>query len=173
MKKHRWLTITVTLALAVVMLWAVPTLAQGRGKGHGARVARAGAAARARARPRAPAYNTCPNYPAYQSGQGPWCNNPQAGAGRRGPRGGGRNAQPNPQTTAPHNPITSNPTPSSHPPPPLFSLREGAVFLPPPGPILYPHHTCNFLSSDDNSRSWQDIAPPVSAKAMSQNVSAV
>ena len=47
--------------------------------------------------------NTCPNYPAYQNGQGKG-NNPQANTGRRGPRGGGRNYQPNTQPTVP--PVT-------------------------------------------------------------------
>ena len=84
MKKPRWLTISVALALAAVMLWAAPTLAQGRGKGQGGQGQGAG-------------YNTCPNYPAYQTGQDNWGNNPQAGTGRRGPRGGGRNSQPNTQ----------------------------------------------------------------------------
>ena len=88
MKKPRWLTISVALALAAVMLWAAPTLAQGRGKGQGGQGQGAG-------------YNTCPNYPAYQTGQDNWGNNPQASTGRRGPRGGGRASQPNTQVQPP------------------------------------------------------------------------
>ena len=97
MKKPRWLTISVALAMAAVMLWAAPSLAQGRGKGQGwgcgqGQGAGQGAGA---------GNNTCPNYPAYQSGQGTWCNNPQANTGGRGPRGGGRANQPNTQVQPP------------------------------------------------------------------------
>jgi hypothetical protein len=101
MKKHGWLTITVTLALTLVMLWAVPTLAQGRGKGQWGQGGQGWGCGQGQGQAQGAAYNACPNYPAYQSGQGPWCNNPQAGAGRRGLRGGGPTSQPNPQTTAP------------------------------------------------------------------------
>ena len=94
MKSHRWLTISVALALAVVMLWAAPTLAQGRGKGQGGQGWGCGQGQGA-------GYNTCPVYPAYQTGQDNWGNNPQANTGRRGPRGGGRGYQPNPQPTVP------------------------------------------------------------------------
>jgi hypothetical protein len=80
----------VVLALAVVMVWAAPTLAQGPGKGQGGQGCGQGQGQSA-------GNNTCPAYPAYQSGQGKGCNNPQAGTGRRGPRGGGRNSQPNTQ----------------------------------------------------------------------------
>ena len=90
MKSHRWLTISVALALAVVMLWAAPTLAQGPGKGQGGQGWGCGQGQVA-------GNNTCPAYPAYQSGQGTWCNNPQASTGRRGPRCGGRAYQPNTQ----------------------------------------------------------------------------
>ena len=97
MKKHGWLTITVALALAVVMLWAAPTLAQGRGKGQGGQGWGGG-----QGQGQGQGYNTCPAYPAYQSGQGTWGNNPQANTGRRGPRGGGRAYQPNtPSTVSP------------------------------------------------------------------------
>jgi hypothetical protein len=99
MKKHGWLTITVILALTLVMLWAVPTLAQGRGKGQWGQGGQGWGCGQGQAQ--ATGNNACPNYQAYQTGQGAWCTNPQAGAGTRGPRGGGRNAQPNPQTTAP------------------------------------------------------------------------
>jgi len=92
MKSHRWLTISVALALAVVMLWAAPTLAQGRGKGQGCGQGQG---------PGAGYNNTCPNYPAYQSGQDNSGNNPQANTGRRGPRGGGRANQPNTQVQPP------------------------------------------------------------------------
>jgi hypothetical protein len=90
MKSHRWLTIGVAFALAMVMLWAAPTLAQGPGKGQGWGCAGQGQGQGA-------GNNTCPTYPAYQSGQGNWYNNPQANTGRRGPRGGGRAYQPNTQ----------------------------------------------------------------------------
>jgi hypothetical protein len=93
MKKPRWLKISVALALAVVMLWAAPTLAQGRGRGQGQ--------GWGCGQGQGQGYNTCPNYPAYQTGQGTWGNNPQAGAGRRGPRGGGRAYQANTQPTVP------------------------------------------------------------------------
>jgi hypothetical protein len=85
MKTQRWLTISVALVLAVVLVWAAPTLAQGRNRGQGWGCGQG----------QGQGYNTCPNYPAYQGGQGQGCPNPQAGAGRRGPRGGGRNSQPN------------------------------------------------------------------------------
>ena len=95
MKKPRWLTISVALALAVVMLWAVPTLAQGRGKGQG------WGCGQGQGQGQGAGYNTCPNYPAYQSGQDNSGNNPQANTGRRGPRGGGRANQPNTQVQPP------------------------------------------------------------------------
>ena len=94
MKKPRWLTISVALALAVVMLWAAPTLAQGRGKGQGGQGWGCG---QGQGQGQGAGYNTCPNYPAYQSGQDNSGNNPQANTGRRGPRGGGRANQPNTQ----------------------------------------------------------------------------
>ena len=94
MKKPRWLTISVALALAVVLLWAAPTLAQGRGKGQGGQ-------GQGCVQGQGAGYNTCPNYPAYQSGQDNSGNNPQASTGRRGPRGGGRAYQPNTQPTTP------------------------------------------------------------------------
>ena len=37
----------------------------------------------------------------------------------------------------------------------------------------YPDHICNFSGFGDKTLVWQDIAPPVSTKAMSQNVRAV
>ena len=97
MKNHRWLTISVALALAVVMLWAVPTLAQGRGKGQGGQGGQGWGCGQGQGA----GSNTCPAYPAYQSGQDNPGNNPQANTGRRGPRGGGRFNQPNPQPTVP------------------------------------------------------------------------
>ena len=78
------------------MLWAVPTLAQGRGKGQWGQGWGCG---QGQGQGQGAGYNTCPNYPAYQSGQGTRCNNPQANTGGRGPRGGGRNSQPNTQST--------------------------------------------------------------------------
>ena len=92
MKKPRWLTISVALALAVVMLWAAPTLAQGRGKGQGGQGWGCG-----QGQGQGAGYNSCPAYPAYQTGQDKSGNNPQANTGRRGPRGGGRSNQPNTQ----------------------------------------------------------------------------
>jgi hypothetical protein len=101
MKKQRWLTITVALTLTVVMLWAVPTLAQGRGKGQWGQGGQGWGCGQGQGQGQGAGYNACPN-PAYQSGQGTWCDNPQAGAGRRGPRGGGRTYQPNtPSTVSP------------------------------------------------------------------------
>lgn len=96
MQKYRWLTISVALTLAVVMLWAVPTMAQGYGKGMRGQSGQGWACGQGPGQ--GLASNTCPNYPDYQRGQGPNCNTPQAGAGGRGPRGGGRAAQPNTQT---------------------------------------------------------------------------
>ena len=97
MKSHRWLTISVALALAVVMLWAVPTLAQGRGQGQGGQGGQGWGCGQGQGA----GNGTCPAVPAYQSGQGNCGTNPQATTGRRGPRGGGRMNQPNPQPTAP------------------------------------------------------------------------
>ena len=94
MKNHRWLTISVALALAVTMLWTVPTLAQGRGRGQGGQGWGCGQGQGA-------GNGTCPAVPGYQSGQGNPDNNPQANTGRRGPRGGGRYYQPNPQPAVP------------------------------------------------------------------------
>jgi hypothetical protein len=94
MKSYRWLTISVALALAVVLAWAAPTLAQGRGKGQGGQGWGCG---QGQGAGRGAGYNTCPNYPAYQGGQYKGCINPQAAAGRRGPRGGGRVYQPDTQ----------------------------------------------------------------------------
>jgi hypothetical protein len=93
MNSRRWLTISVALALAVVLVWAAPTLAQGRGKGQG----QGWGCGQGQGAGQGAGYNTCPNYPAYQGGQDKGCPTPQAGAGRRGPRGGGRNSQPNTQ----------------------------------------------------------------------------
>ena len=100
MKNHRWLTISVALALAVVMLWAVPTLAQGRGQGQGGQ-GQGWGCGQGQGQGQGAGSATCPVNPAYQSGQGNACPNPQAGTGRRGPRGGGRMNQPNTQPTAP------------------------------------------------------------------------
>jgi hypothetical protein len=102
MKQHGWLAIMVALALALVMLWAVPSLAQGRGKGQWGQGGQGWGCGQGRGQGQGQGagYNACPN-PAYQSGQGAWCNTPQAGAGRRGLKGGGRNAGPNTQPTAP------------------------------------------------------------------------
>ena len=101
MKSHRWLTISVALTLAVVMFWAAPTLAQGRGKGQGGQGWGCGQGQGQGQGQGAGYNNTCPNYPAYQTGQDNWGDNPQANTGRRGPRGGGRASQPNTQSTVP------------------------------------------------------------------------
>ena len=105
MKRQRWPAITVALTLAVVLLWAAPTLAQGRGKARGQGGQGWG---QGQGPGQGVGNNTCPNYPAYQSGQGKWAH-PQANAGGRGPRGGGR-------ISAQHrffalDPITSHATP--------------------------------------------------------------
>lgn len=102
MKRHGWLTITAALALAVVMLWAAPTLAQGRGKGQMGQGGQGWGCGQGQGQGQGQGagYNACPN-PAYQSGQDTWCNTPQAGAGRRGPRSGMRNAPPNTQPITP------------------------------------------------------------------------
>ena len=106
MQKSRWLTSSVALTLAVIMLWAAPTLAQGRGQGQGG-----WGCGQGQGQGQGQGYGTCPNYPGYQSGQGNRGNNPQANTGRRGPRGGGRAYQPNPQSSSAGNPTTSNVTP--------------------------------------------------------------
>jgi len=95
MKNHTWRTPCLALALTLALLWATPALAQGRGKGQG------WGCWQGQGQGRGAGYNTCPNYPGYQSGQGQWSNNPQAGSGRRGTRGGGRAYQPNSQPTVP------------------------------------------------------------------------
>jgi hypothetical protein len=97
MKKPRRLTISVAFTLAVVMLWAVPTLAQGRGRGQWGQGGQGWGCGQGQGA----GANTCPAYPAYQSGQGNWGNDPQANTGRRGPRGGGRYYQPNTQPMVP------------------------------------------------------------------------
>lgn len=100
MKKPRWLTIWVALVLAVVMLWAVPTLAQGPGgKGQWGQGGQGWGCGQGQGQGQGAGSGTCPNYSGYQNGRGTWCNNPQAGAGGRGLRGGGRNSQPNPPST--------------------------------------------------------------------------
>jgi hypothetical protein len=102
MQKSRWLTSSVALTLAAVMLWAAPTLAQGRGQGQGGQGWGCG---------QGQGYGTCPNYPAYQSGQKNRGNNLQANTGRRGLRGGGRASQSNLQSGSASNLTTSNVTP--------------------------------------------------------------
>jgi hypothetical protein len=95
MQRHRWMTISAALALAVVMLWAVPTLAQGRRQGQWGQGGQGQGCGQGQGQ--GTGNTTCPAYPTYQSGQGARCNNPQANTGGRGPRGGGRNYQPNTQ----------------------------------------------------------------------------
>ena len=130
MKNHRWLTISVALALAVVMLWAVPTLAQGRGKGQGGQGGQGWGCGQGQGA----GSNTCPAYPAYQSGQGNPGNNPQANTGRRGPRGGGRIISPTPSPLRPRpnnfkrNAVTANAAPSFFPP------GRGRLFCQSPAP---------------------------------------
>jgi hypothetical protein len=103
MKKQKWLTICIALALAAVMFWAVPSLAQMRGRGWGQ--GWGCWQGQGQGQVRGPGYAAyCPNYPGYQNYQGNrgyWGNNPQANPGSRGPKGGGRNYQPNTQPSAP------------------------------------------------------------------------
>jgi hypothetical protein len=100
MKKNKWLTIGIVLALTVVMLWAVPGLAQMRGKGQRGQGWGCGQG-QGSGQGYGRGSGTCPNYQGYQNSQGNWGNNPQANAGRRGPKGGGRNYQPNTQPNVP------------------------------------------------------------------------
>jgi hypothetical protein len=97
MKNQRWLKISLALALVVVMLWAAPTLAQGRGQGQGGQGGQGWGCGQGQGA----GSGVCSVNPAYQSGQGNACPNPQANTGRRGPRGKGRANQPNPQPTTP------------------------------------------------------------------------
>lgn len=106
MKKNKWLTIGLVLTLALVMIWVVPALAQGRrgpwgqgGQGWGCQGRGMGYYSQGQGYGRG-YYGTCPNYPGYQS-RGYWGNNPQANVGPRGPRGYGRNYQPNPKANPP------------------------------------------------------------------------
>ena len=96
MKSLRYLSISVALALAVAMLWTAPTLAQMRGKGQGGWGCGQG---QGQGMGYGAGYGTCPNNQGYQNSQGNWSNDRQANMGRRGPRGGGRNSQPNSQST--------------------------------------------------------------------------
>jgi hypothetical protein len=106
MKKQKWLTICIALALAAVMFWAVPSLAQMRGRGGS--WGQGWGCWQGQGRSWGPgnaAY--CPNYQYYRGNRGNWGNQgyrrnyPQANPGNRGPMRGGRNYQPNTQTTPP------------------------------------------------------------------------
>jgi hypothetical protein len=105
MKKSGMLKISVALVLAAAMLWAAPTLAQGRGKGQWGQGGQGWGCGQGQGMGQGAGqgagYGTCPNYPGYQNPQGNSGNNPQGNFGGRGPRGGGRNSQPNPQTNVP------------------------------------------------------------------------
>ena len=106
MKKTKWLTIGIVLALAVVMVWAVPSLAQMRGqRGQGGQGwGCGGGQGQGQGQGSGQGYATCPANQGNQNCQGNLGNNPQANMGRRGPKGGGRNYQPNTQPSAP--PVT-------------------------------------------------------------------
>jgi hypothetical protein len=106
MKKNKWLTIAIVLALAVVMIWAVPTLAQVCGQGQRSQGGQAWGCGEGPGQGMGygPGNANCPYYQGYQNSQGNSSNSPQATMGRRGPRGGGRNYQPNTQTNVP--PVT-------------------------------------------------------------------
>lgn len=105
MKKNKWLTIGLVLALAMVLLWAVPGMAQMRGKGQQGQGWGCG---QGQGQGQGMGYGagsgSCPINQGYQSTQGTWSNTPQVNTGRRGPKGGGRNYQPNTQPSAP--PVT-------------------------------------------------------------------
>jgi hypothetical protein len=106
MKKHRWLTISMVLALAMVILCAVPAMAQMRGKGQWGQGNQGWGCGQGQGQGQGQGYGqgygTCPNNQGYQNCQGDWANNPQADTGRRGPKGSGRNYQPNTQPSAPN-----------------------------------------------------------------------
>jgi hypothetical protein len=106
MKKNKWLTIGIVLALAMVMLWAVPGMAQMRGKGQRGQGGQGWGCGQGQGQGMGygAGNGTCPINQGYQNTQGNWSNNPQANTGRRGPKGGGRNYQPNTQPSAP--PVT-------------------------------------------------------------------
>lgn len=103
MRKNKWLTIGLILALAMVMLWAVPSMAQMRGKGQWGQGGQGWGwgCGQGQGMGYGAANGTCPNYQGYQNSQGNWSTNPQAYMGRRGPKGSGRNYQPNTQPSAP------------------------------------------------------------------------
>jgi hypothetical protein len=102
----KWLTIGIVLALAMVMIWAVPTLAQMRGQGQRGQGGQGWGCGQGPGQGMGygPGNANCPYYQGYQNSQGNPSNNLQTNMGRRGPRGGGRNYQPNTQTNVP--PVT-------------------------------------------------------------------
>ena len=106
MNKNKWLTIGMVLALAMVLLWAVPGMAQMRGKGQWGQGGQGWGCGQGPGMGYGQGYGqgyaNCPNYQGNQYGQGNWSTNPQVNMGRRGPRGGGRNYQPNTQPSAPN-----------------------------------------------------------------------
>jgi hypothetical protein len=103
-KKNKWLTISLVLALAMVLLWAVPGMAQMRGKGQQGQGGQGWGCGQGQGQGMGygAGNGTCPINQGYQDAQG--SNNPRANMGRRGPKGGGRNYQPNTQPSAP--PVT-------------------------------------------------------------------
>jgi hypothetical protein len=108
MNKTKWSTIGLVLILALVLLWAVPGLAQMRGRGQWGQAGQGNqgwgcAQGQGYGQGYGPGYGNCPYNQGYQNRQN-WGNYPQANMGRRGPRGGGRNYQPNTQPAAP--PVT-------------------------------------------------------------------
>ncbi|MFZ5449642.1 MAG: hypothetical protein ACOZFS_13500 [Thermodesulfobacteriota bacterium] len=102
MGKNKWLMITIAVASAMVILWTVPGLAQMRDKGQWGQGGQRWGCGQGQGY--GPGYGSCPYNQGYQNSRGNWSNNPQANAGRRGPKGGGRNYQPNPQLNVP--PVT-------------------------------------------------------------------
>lgn len=104
MNQTKWSTIGLVLILALVLLWAVPSPAQMRGRGQGGQAGQGnqGWGCGQQGQGMGPGAGNCPYYSGSQNQTSQnWGNNPQANMGRRGPRGGGRNYQPNTQPTAP------------------------------------------------------------------------
>jgi len=98
MKNQKWLTISVALALAVVLLAAAAAPAQMRGKGQWGQ---GWGCAPAQGQGQGPGSANCPYYQGSQNYRPDGTANPGAAPSRRGPRGTGRNYQPNTQPTPP------------------------------------------------------------------------
>jgi hypothetical protein len=103
MNRTNWLTIGIVLALTAVMLGAAPGLAQMRGNGQRGQGNQGWGCGQGQGM--GPGAGACPAYSGSQNQDSQnWGNNPQTNTGRRGPRGAGRNYQPNTQPAAP--PVT-------------------------------------------------------------------